>query len=527
MNALARRLPSALVAVLALLPGVSTADHFNGNPADGDFSPEMTVSLLDGALPGRIHENVVSRPVEVDIDVQQADHEDPSAFVIFHFPGQWQFPFDQILPAQFKAGWPTDSDTKKCEATMSGLYDSPDNTGITPGSDTSKRTNAKVETGEIFGSIKLLVQSDVVSRPGNPIEYNGDLWFVSWDGSTGQALLCLLLITRDTRVTGLADTSPNGCSGTAPRQRCDDIEGVTELVAGFPLTRKTLADGRLVWEVVGDFTGLVKNSTLQSLNVSALELKTTWFAHSKGNWDPGGIDFSVTPPTQGTYAVEGIFTTCPAADPSYRMCKSNKGTKTITVPVTIFNVIITNPKNGSTETSKDVQVTGLTEPVTQVKVFEGSAELAQVTSGSGGSWSKTIHFDQDGAHEIFARSSRSDAASNLVAFIISAFSFVYDGSYLGSPASLFINPISGVFRFEVHALDTPDQKFVVQDFATLMQFFPGETPREGRGFLFHLNRAYEPVPPSWTMTMLFDTSLAVGDFYGDRLLIPFVGLRRP
>lgn len=319
----------SLVATVGLVAGPGAADHFDNDPTTGSFDPQLSVMIST---------NVVNRASDLTIRLTQKDHEDPPVLSTFRLPGQWQFPFGSLRQAASSGGTPTTN----CEDAIDGLRDSPD--GGSPPS-YAERSNARFARAERIGTGNLDLHADGISRPGSPVRYQIDIGFIAWDAATETAQLCLLLVTKDARVTTLTDPpGPAGCSPGATR--CDDIEGVTELVAQFPLPRKTLSDGRLVWEAVSDLSGTVKDAVLQQLNLSLIDFRTAYFARTPGNWHPGGITFSVTPAVEGTYVFEGIFTTCPENDPSYTTngpadpgpdvgCRSNKGPVQRVLPIQI------------------------------------------------------------------------------------------------------------------------------------------------------------------------------------------------
>jgi large repetitive protein len=72
--------------------------------------------------------------------------------------------------------------------------------------------------------------------------------------------------------------------------------------------------------------------------------------------------------------------------------------------------VITNPADGSLNTTGNVTVAGTAEPGSVVEVFEGATSRGAVTAGAGGSWSRPLTGAADGSHTYTAVS--TDTAGN-------------------------------------------------------------------------------------------------------------------
>jgi hypothetical protein len=300
----------------------------------------------------------------------------------FNTPGDWQFPFATLRQGEDAANVVTTD----CDKTIDGLKNSPNGTGSGGNLDFSKRTDAHFQRAEKVGTAHLEVHADGVTRPGLPATWDGDIAFISYDSLTQTATLCILFISTDTRVSHLPDTNP------APSDTKDDIEGVTEIVAEFPVTLVSIGPGN-AWQTVADLSDLAKDDTFQQLNVSLIELKAIFNANSAGNWQSGGsIPFSVTPAVSGTKTFSGEFTTCPPDDPAYGNCKSDKGTVTRTIPKTITLVapVVTAPAANAFVQTTGVTVSGTSDPNASVRVYEGATNLGETTATGAGSWSTVV-----------------------------------------------------------------------------------------------------------------------------------------
>lgn len=298
-----RRRALILVVVLAVAaPLAARADHFDGDASSGSFDPQYEVKVPNA---------VTNQPSDYTFRVTQSDHEDPVVRALFRAPGAW--PFEQAMaamkPAQRRDGNPAGS----CDDAIDGLNN-------------NKRSDAGFARAERVGTSFLSAHLDGISRTGaagakaqptdTPVTWTGEHAFRSWDAATETARMCLLLRSTDARVLNLPDTDPSPDS--------DGIEGVTELVASYEVQRLTDGDD-VWWQVPADLSGLAKDSTLQTLHASLIEFRNTYAGVTAGNWQRAR-PFARAPSIDGTYGFEGIFWTCPAADPSYRNCRSARGT---------------------------------------------------------------------------------------------------------------------------------------------------------------------------------------------------------
>lgn len=496
MKGLPGRLAIGLAAVVALLPGLGSADHFDGQSATGTFNPKFELTLAN---------NFPGKPADLTLRLSQLDHEDPIALGAIDIPAAWDFPYALIRQGEKPGGGGL---TTSCEDTVDGRSN-----GVLG--------DAHFARAEKIGNGTLVVRANGLGRPNPPdVVWEADLAFISWNGATSTARLCLMLDSDDERLKSVP-LPPN----IGP-------EDLSELVVKFSVQRKTTAAG-LVWEIPIDGGDLAKNELIQGVQASLIKLESTTFGRSVGNWHAGGIDVAVNPTAQGTYSFTADFSTCPNVDGNpnteWHLCSSGRPAVHRVIPIDIYHVTITSPKNGDSVTQNPVAVQGIAEPNLIVKVYEigDPTPKAQTTSSSSGAWQTSIDV-AGGEHEIDASSVKNGVESprsKSVKFVLSAFPFQYVGSFGGQPACLFVNPVSGLFRFRVPALDTDQGKFAVQDFATVMRFFPGEGPDQGSGVLFHQNRLSQPYPPSWMMLSEFETASAFALFYGDLLAIPFTGTR--
>lgn len=501
MKARSRRLAAGVVALLALAPGLGSANHFDHQSVTGSFNPKFEVTVAN---------NFPGQKADLTIGITQEDHEDPIVTGALDLPAAWDFPYDEIRQGQ-KSAAAGGGLTTRCRDTVDGFRN--DVLG-----------DAHIVRAEKIGRGTLVIRADGFGRPNPPdVVWDADLAFISWDGATSTATLCLMLVTDDERVK--AAQPPEGIS----------LEDLVEIVLEFDIQRKMLSDGRLVWDIPVDGESLSKDKALQGVNASLLKLESTTFGRSVGNWHAGGIDVAVNPATQGTYGYTADFSTCPNSDADdpvtgeWGLCSSGRPAVHRVVPIDIYHVTITTPRDGATVTQSPVVVQGTAEPNLAVKVYEvgDPTPKAETTSSSSGAWQTTIDV-AGGEHTIEASSVKAGVESppsKRVKFTLSAFPFTYLGSYAGQPACLFINPVSHLFRFRVPALDNPAGQFSMQDFATVLHFVPGEQQGEGRGLLVHQNRLQQPYPPSWTMLAEFETTTAIAVFYGDFLIIPFTGDR--
>lgn len=356
---------ATLLVSLFVLP--ASATHFNGNPADGTFDPQLTITSAA---------SLVNRPGDINVRFTQADHEDPVVFASIHAAGEWQFPFASIRPGETSGGAPA----TRCRDTIDGYRD-----GV--------YGNATFARAERIGTGRLVGRGNGFGRPAPPdVEWDGDIAFILWNGPTTTATLCLLLITDDPRIRSANFPGVN-------------IEDVVEIVGQFDTPLITLPDGRLAWESVIDASDLVKNDIFQSLDASLLEAAVSFFGHTPGNWQAGGIDFAVAPAVSGTYIMEGIFTTCPETDPTgeWLNCLSNGGTITRQIPIVIGlpSPAITAPAAGALLNTSTVTVSGTSDQNATVRIRDGATAVGVATADGSGAWSMPISF-ADGSHTITA-----------------------------------------------------------------------------------------------------------------------------
>ncbi|HEX9696259.1 MAG TPA: hypothetical protein VGB64_08085, partial [Actinomycetota bacterium] len=259
-----------------LVSGVAVADHYDNDAGTGSFNPQYAVTVAQATSP-----MLVNRPTDITLNLTQADHEDPPINVRLRVPGEWNFAFSTTRQAETAGGVPTSD----CEAAIDNLHNSPDGTGNPPNTDFSKRTDAKFVRAEKIGRVHLEVHADGVTRPGAPATWDGDIAFISYNGVNQSAWLCALFISTDTRVISIPDPPPPDSD--------DDIEGITEIVGAFPVSRVT-DGGTQYWETLVDaIDDLARDDTFQTLQVSVTQLRATFDKHSAGNWHPGGgLDFS-------------------------------------------------------------------------------------------------------------------------------------------------------------------------------------------------------------------------------------------
>lgn len=383
-----------LIVFVALALGVlsgsaALADHFDNNPGTGTFNPQLT---------GSISQTLVNRTTNFQLRMTQADHEDPPVVSRLRTPGDWQFAYAGTRQAEAPGGVPT----TRCSDTIDGRRDSPEGTGTGTNLDFSKRTNARFARAEKIGRALLRVHADGISRPGAPIEWTGDIAFISYDALNQRATLCALFITTDTRVTQIPDPPGGG----------DDIEGVTEIEGEFPVQRVTDGTGTY-WETLIDLTDLIQDDTLQSLHVSVLELKSDFNGMSAGNWNPGAVAFSKAPAVSGPKAFQGLFKTCPANDPAYGNCKSGRPDVTRTIPVTITLPAPAIASAGGSFNTNPLAVSGSSDPGASVQVYDGGvAAGSPATADGSGLWTASVPLT-DGPHTLTARTVDAGGQSGL------------------------------------------------------------------------------------------------------------------
>ncbi|HVL89585.1 MAG TPA: Ig-like domain-containing protein [Actinomycetota bacterium] len=391
-----RRIALCLVVLLAgIASGVARADHFDSNAGTGSFNPQLQVTVSQSGSP-----LLVNRPTSFTLKMTQTDHEDPPVVTRLRTPGDWNYAFSSTRQAENSLNVPT----TRCTDAIDNRNNSPNGTGTGTQLDFSKRTDAFFARAERIGTGRLLVHADGVSRPGDPILWNAQLAFISYDAVADTAQMCALFITNDPRVTQLPD--PN------PANTRDDIEGVTEIVGQFPVARVT-EGGVAYWETLVDLTDLIKDSTLQELKVSVLELTSSFTAQSVGNWHAGGITFSRGSVVSGTKSFQGSFKTCPADDPSFGSCKSGRPdvTRTSTFAFTLPAPAITAPASGTLTNVNPVSVSGTADPGASVQVFSGSnAAGSPATADGAGAWTASVPL-ADGTHSLTAKTVDAGGAS--------------------------------------------------------------------------------------------------------------------
>lgn len=387
-----------LISVLlgaGLVSGIAAADHFDSNPGTGSFNPQLTVTVSQAGSP-----MLVNRPTAFTLKMTQNDHEDPPVVTRLRTPGDWNYAFTTTRQAEK----PTGVVTTRCEDAIDNLKNSPNGTGTGTQLDFTKRTDAKFMRAEKIGTGRLLVHADGVSRPGAPILWTADLAFISYNGVLDEAQLCALFITTDSRVTSLPDPDPTGGG--------DDIEGVTELVAQFPVARVT-DGGTAYWETLIDLTELIQDGTLQDLQVSVQELTASFTAQSVGNWHAGGTTFSRGSTVSGSKSFQGSFKTCPASDPAYGTCQSGRPDviRTSNFTFALPAPAMTAPSSGTLTNVSPVPVSGTADPFASVQVFSGATAVGSAaTADAAGAWTANVPL-ADGNHTLTAKTVDAGGAS--------------------------------------------------------------------------------------------------------------------
>ncbi|MHB8510883.1 MAG: Ig-like domain-containing protein [Actinomycetota bacterium] len=365
---------SVLSLSIVLFGSPALAQHFDGNANNGTFNPTETETVT---------QTLINRPTGYTLDITQVDHEDSPAVIQLRQP-EWQFDFADLKQAQDSTGAPTTS----CSAAVDG-----------------SGSTAHFARAEKVGTIRLQAAADGVTRPGAPALWTGDIAFIWYDAVNHVGNMCLLAITTDTRITSLNQPS------------------VTAIQTGFKINLITDSTGTFQ-EVYSNLTGLIQDSTLQQVNASLIELGATIFAHSAGNWQPGGIDFSKSPAVSGTKNVYGIFTTCPNLTPPpspWGGCNSQFGPTTGSYPplpagwpgslthkipftFTIPAPVITGPPADSLTNKNPVPITGTSDPNASVQIYENGAPIsgATGTADASGNWTANAQLP-DGSHTVTAR----------------------------------------------------------------------------------------------------------------------------
>lgn len=387
----------AVLAGVGLVSGVSLADHFDDDAGTGAFNPQYTVTVAQATSP-----MLVNRPTDITLNLTQADHEDPPTVARLRVPGDWNFAFSSTRQAETPAGVPTTN----CNDAIDNRRNSPDGTGNPPNTDFSKRTDAKFTRAEKIGRVHLKVHADGVTRPGAPATWDGDIAFINYNSVTQTATLCALFISTDTRVISIPDPPPPNTE--------DDIEGITEIVAAFPVSLIT-DGGNQYWETLIDAVDdLAKDETFQTLNVSVTQLRSTFDKHSVGNWHPGGgLDFSRGSTVSGSKTFQGLFKTCPANDPAYGACKSGRPevVRTSNFTFVLPAPAITAPAGGTLTNVNPVSVSGTSDPFASVQVFSGAAAAGSpATADAAGAWTASVPL-ADGSHTLTAKTVDAGGAS--------------------------------------------------------------------------------------------------------------------
>ncbi|MGH2831042.1 MAG: Ig-like domain-containing protein, partial [Actinomycetota bacterium] len=371
--------------VAGLGAGAARATHFDNDPATGSFNPQLSVTIT---------QTLVNRPTGMSLRLTQADHEDPPVVSRLRSPGGWQWAFSATRRAEKPN--PPGGFTSECDDAIDNDHNSPNGTGTGGNLDFSKRTDAFIARAEKVGTLHLKIHADGVTRPGAPATWDGTIGFLSYNPATQTGVLCALFISTDQRVISLPDTDPTGGG--------DDIEGVTEIAAEFPVARVTVG-AQTWWETLVDLEDLATDSTFQQLNVSLIELSATFSAHSVGNWHAGGIDFSKAPLVSGLHNFQGTFRTCPAADPAYGNCRSGRPDVIRTIPFT-FTLpapVITAPPDGALLNTNPVPISGTSDPSATIQVFEAGSPVGPVATANGaGAWTALVPM-ADGVHTVGAR----------------------------------------------------------------------------------------------------------------------------
>ncbi|MCA1834559.1 MAG: Ig-like domain-containing protein, partial [Actinobacteria bacterium] len=415
-----RRIVAGLVISLVLLTLVGPAN------ASGVFNPQYSVTV-NGTNNG-----LVNRANDLKLEVTQMDEEDPIVTATFDSPPDWQFPFAGLRQAQDSVGNPTTD----CDRAANNLDDSYDQTAA-PGGPTSYelRHDAYIQRAVIIGAGHLEVHGNLPAPPGdtdtraNPIVFDGDLSFISWDSATETAHLCILFVTADRRGTEFADPVPDdGLRGQ------DDVEGATELVAEFTLQHIA----GTAWRIFIDDTNLVQNQELQALDIRLTDLRTTFFHQTIDNctgtpplstttsrdgdcvpvtYQTGGNgNFVKNPQVSGAKVFKATFTTCPAIDDTpnhdWGTCTSPNGPVTRTAPIQINLPApsITSPTSGQQINTNPVTVTGTADPSATVHVYDGAAAIGNATADGTGVWSLPKSF-ASGAHTLTAKTYDANGTS--------------------------------------------------------------------------------------------------------------------
>ena len=362
------RLSALTLAILmvGLIAPPALATHFDNTAATGSFDPQYTVSFAGAPL--------VNRVGNLTLHATQADHEDPAIYSELPIPGQWQFPMSTMRQGQK----PDTTPTTECDDVIDGDGD-------------GTIANQSVERAEIFGDVHAEVAA-TITRPGPPIEYDGDFAFIAWDAVNSSARLCVAIQTADARLNNLPPDIP--------------VEDVAELRLDFWLPLTTDAQGNPVWAAPLDLRDLVKEEAVQALDVSILEVLIVVFGHSNGNWEAGGLDVSKAPAVSGTYNFKGYFETCPANDPEYTLCKSGRApvTRNNNITIGLPAPAITSPNDGDFINTHGTSITGTSDPNATVRIFSGTTPLGDVTADGSGVWDTagTISL-AEGSYNVTAR----------------------------------------------------------------------------------------------------------------------------
>lgn len=394
----ARTLAVLAVAAAGLGSSTALASHFDNTAATGSFNPLMTLTATQSSSP-----LLVNRPTTVALRITQQDHEDPIVIGRLRWPGDWQFDYASTRQAENELGVPTTS----CRAAVDNDRNSPAGTGQPGGNtDFSKRSDAFIARAEKIGRVHLEAHAETISRPGPPIVWDGDLAFISYDAVNDIGKLCALFITTHEGATAYPDPPPPAGSTR------DDVEDVTELLAEFSFL--PVVDGSDTWlELLVDLTDLVQAEALQALQASLIELRTSITGHSVGNWDSGGIDFSLAPSISGNKRFQGTFKTCPTDDSAYLACKSGRPdvVRNFAFPVTLPAPVLTSPVQDAILNTNPVPVSGTADPFASVQVYEGTTAVGSpATADGGGIWNASVPL-ADGTRTIVARTIDSGTLS--------------------------------------------------------------------------------------------------------------------
>lgn len=331
--------------VLATLPGVALAQHYNGNAADGTFVPTFDATA---------ESTVPDDTSNLKLVLSELDGSDPVLTGTYTI-GTWRFAVASVRAAE-EWGGSNDGDANVVAEDCLGTVK------LNSDTDTTNASEEEFELGgynkwqgsgsartEIVGTAFMLVENtetraqtvgtttpsisgNAINEPAGAARYIGEVGFLNWNG-VDTATVCVHLATSNTNI----------------------LRRDREFL--FPITLTRLPDGS--WRTFYDFTSLVNRDSFEQKDMKITHFTFALLGTTMGNWNThpvtgqrAQVEFSLTPISPVSVPFSATFTTCPPAPAAGDTCASNKGpvTRTDTILISAapgFHLIssITSPAN--------------------------------------------------------------------------------------------------------------------------------------------------------------------------------------